>query len=102
MNTETTLAPLQQAQARMREMREQGIQIERLDPLQKAQANPKSLRLAINAKCFDCVGRGHDSNWRGAVGQCAITECGLWAARPYQSQSQAESPSDDDVESVAA
>ena len=26
-----------------------------LDPLDKAKANPKSLRLAINAKCYDCT-----------------------------------------------
>ena len=29
-------------------------EIEKLDPIQKAKANPKSLRAAINAKCFEC------------------------------------------------
>ena len=28
----------------------------RLNPIQKALANPKSLRAAINGKCFECGG----------------------------------------------
>jgi len=76
--------PLERAQQKSREMRAAGIAIERLDPLEKARANPASLRLAVNAKCFDCVGRGEDPNWRGEVRNCQLTECGLYPVRPFR------------------
>lgn len=69
-----------------------GDQSERLDPLQKAIQNPKSLRLAINAKCWDCVGAGKDPNPRKMIRECACgSYCPLFPVRPYQekeSQSQ--------------
>ena len=33
------------------------IEVVRLNPIEKAKNNPKSLRLAIDAMCFDCMGR---------------------------------------------
>jgi hypothetical protein len=36
----------------------------RLDPIERARANPASRSLAIKAKCFDCVGCGADPGWR--------------------------------------
>lgn len=53
-------------------------------PIEKASEHPKSLRLAINAKCFDCVGAGADTNPRQMIGQCRIQHCPLWPVRPYQ------------------
>ena len=53
-----------------------------LDPLQKARANPKSLRYAINAKCYDCC-----CNQRIEVKLCAATDCPLFALRPWQNKS---------------
>ena len=50
-----------------------------LDPIQKAHANPKSLRAAINGKCFDCV-----CGNRAEVTRCNITDCTLHAVRPWQ------------------
>lgn len=50
-----------------------------LTPLEKAANNPKSLRLAINAKCFDCTCYS-----RIEVTNCEITDCPLWALRPWQ------------------
>ena len=56
----------------------------RLNPLEKARMNPRSLRLAVNAKCFDCEGLGADPDWKWRVGNCLITECSLHPVRPYQ------------------
>ena len=45
---------------------------------------PKSLRAAINAKCWDCQGGNSDPapGWR--IGNCVCPECPLYAVRPYQ------------------
>jgi hypothetical protein len=64
--------------------RASGIKAERLDPLAKAARNPKSLRLAVNAKCFDCEGGDSDPNVRLRIGTCEIRTCPLWPVRPYQ------------------
>ena len=53
------------------------------NPLEKLQENPKSLRLAINAKCWDC------SNFqREQIANCHLTKCGLWHVRPYQKKGE--------------
>lgn len=72
------------ARARAAELREAGEKIERLDPIEKAARNPKSLRLAINAKCWDCVGGPADPAPRRRIGECAQTRCSLHPVRPYQ------------------
>lgn len=59
-----------------------------LDPIEKARQNPNSLRLSINAKCFDCVGAGADPNPRGAIRDCPIKGCALFPVRPYQLSGQ--------------
>ena len=60
------------------------------NPLEKLQENPKSLRLAINAKCWDC------SNFqREEISSCHLTKCGLWHVRPYQKKGK---DFEDDVE----
>lgn len=61
-----------------------GIAAERLSPAEKAARNPKSLRLAINAKCFDCVGADADPGPRGRVRDCHIATCSLHPVRPWQ------------------
>jgi hypothetical protein len=55
----------------------------RLDPIERARANPASRSLAIKAKCFDCVGCGADPGWRWQVGNCTAV-CPLTPFRPYQ------------------
>lgn len=82
--TESRMTALDLARAKMAEMREQGIVIQKRDPYQIAAADPKSLRKAVNAKCWDCQGGGADPNTRQAVGQCGITDCSLWPVRPWQ------------------
>ena len=54
-------------------------EIQPLTPAEKAMQNPKSLRFAINAKCWDCV-----CNQRAEVTRCVMTDCSLWAVRPWQ------------------
>lgn len=66
------------------ENRKAGISQERRSPIEKAAANPKSLRLAITAKCYDCEGRDSDPNPRGRVRECSIRTCPLWPVRPWQ------------------
>jgi len=56
---------------------------QRKDPIEKLAENPKSLRLAVSAKCFDCCGRGADPGWRWQIGNCEV-DCPLHAVRPYQ------------------
>lgn len=56
----------------------------RLSPAEKAARNPSSLRMAITAKCFDCVGGGADPNPRGAVRDCSVKGCPLYPVRPWQ------------------
>lgn len=74
---------------RARELREAGLQPERLDPIERARRNPTSLRLAINAKCFDCGGRDADPSWRARVTECAIPACALFPVRPFQRSGEA-------------
>ena len=66
------------------ERRLAGIKPPPFDPIAKARANPKSLRLACSAKCWDCIGAGADPNPRQAIRDCAIRDCSLWPVRPYQ------------------
>ena len=52
-----------------------------LSPLEKAQKNPKSLRAAIDAKCFQCQGDGEDPGTWERVRTCTIPDCGLYLLR---------------------
>ncbi|WP_026610732.1 hypothetical protein [Methylocaldum szegediense] len=77
------LSPLEKGRKRWEELRAKG-EVKRLDPIEKARLDPKSLRKAINGKCWDCIGAGADPNPRGAIANCHITLCTLWPVRPYQ------------------
>ena len=50
-----------------------------LDPIEKAKQNPKSLRAAINGKCYDCV-----CFMKREVTFCTAKDCPLWLLRPWQ------------------
>lgn len=56
------------------------IEVVRLNPIQKAKENPTSLRLAINANCFMCLGNGSPQEIR----DCSSKLCPLHPVRPYQ------------------
>lgn len=74
-----SIESLQKAQEVQRQRREAGIPVVRLDPIEKSAANPKSLRLAINAKCWDCC-----CAQREEIRKCTMVKCPLYAVRPYQ------------------
>ena len=78
------LSSLERAQQKNREMREEGMGPERFDPIEKARRNPTSLRLAINAHCWDCISASHHPNPRPAIRDCGIVRCPLHPVRPYQ------------------
>jgi hypothetical protein len=61
-----------------------GIKAERCSPMEKAAKNPRSLRAAITAKCWDCVGGDADPGPRQRVRECHISTCPLNSVRPWQ------------------
>ena len=48
-------------------------------PFEKWKENKKSLRLSINAFCFECIGE-----IKPEITNCTATDCPLWHVRPYQ------------------
>ena len=82
---------LEKARAAREALIASGQTIERKSPMEKHQSNPSSLRLAVNAKCFDCVGGEHaDSGFRRCIRECNVTKCPLHTVRPYQRAEQDE------------
>ncbi len=78
-------SPLDLARERMAAMREAGEVPERLNPREKALANPTSRSLAVAAKCYDCVGgECADGGYRKAIRECPSQTCALKGFRPYQ------------------
>ena len=75
-----TVKPLQKARAKLAENRAKGTK--RLNPLEKAKQNPKSMRLAINAFCYECM--GYAKSWRTDVRDCTAKNCPLFGFRPYK------------------
>jgi hypothetical protein len=69
---------IKKAQEAMARARAAGT-VERLNPIEKAIKNPKSLRAAINGKCFDC-----SCHERSEISNCTVRSCTLWRHRPYQ------------------
>jgi len=78
---EKILQALQEARLKRQEL---GIKIVVRNPIEKSRDNPKSLRLAINGKCFDCQGGGRDPGTKEAIRDCFDKECCLYEVRPYQ------------------
>jgi len=54
-----------------------------LDPIEKAKKNPKSLRAAINAKCYEC-----SCYERIEVTKCTAKDCPLYDIRPWQREQE--------------
>ena len=69
---------------KMRAKRAENIRlgIKPLNPLEKAKQSPNSMRLAINAQCYDCMGQ--ESGWRNEVRSCPSKRCPLFGLRPYK------------------
>ena len=53
------------------------------DPIEKLKTKPKSLRLAINAKCFDCC-----CGQKIEIKRCTVPKCPLFNVRPYQEKNK--------------
>lgn len=75
---------LEAARAAKVAKRERGEFVGTRTPLERLWDNPKSYRLAVLAKCYDCQGQNADPCWQWRVGNCSITGCGLHAVRPHQ------------------
>ena len=75
-----TVKQLQKARAKRAENIRLGIKP--LNPIERAKQNPKSMRLAINAQCYDCMGR--ESGWKNEVRNCPSKNCPLLGFRPYK------------------
>lgn len=62
----------------------------RLTHAQHALGNTKSLRKAINAKCWDCCGGGlteaESKGTRKEIALCTITDCSLHYFRPFKNK----------------
>lgn len=69
---------IEKAQQALKKKREAG-EIQRLDPIAKALQNPNSLRLAINAKCWECV-----CGSILEIRKCSSPTCPLYTHRPYK------------------
>ena len=87
---------LEKAHEARRAAKEAGQTVVRLDPIEKAKRKPKSLRLAINAKCWDCVGGASDPGPRGRIRDCTVTKCPLHPNRPYQKGAEDEAEAGED------
>lgn len=69
----------------LKQWRESGAVVERLDPIEKAKRNPKSKALAIRAMCYDCAGGS-----KTEVTLCQVIKCPLYTHRPWQKKDTLE------------
>ena len=68
------------------------IVVKTITPIQRAKLNPKSLRLAINAQCYDCIYDKTDiGTWRQQIESCPSINCPLYCQRP-KATSKGETP----------
>ncbi len=54
----------------------------------KANKNPKSKKLAVDAMCFQCHGGTEtempDAGWRDQIRTCTSPKCAMYRHRPYR------------------
>ncbi len=77
-----TLTAIEQARITIQNRIETGLPAYR-NPIEKHNENPASLRCAINAKCYECVGAGQDANYRDSIRTCTSYSCPLYTVRPF-------------------
>ena len=70
--------------------------LKRLSPVEKAQADPRSLRKAINAFCYECMGGDGEPGARDHVRNCTAPKCPLYPVRPWQPGTAADDEALDD------
>lgn len=92
---------LEKAREKNRQLRAAGIKPVILTPPEKAACQPGSLRLAIDAHCWGCVGGEHDPGPKHRVRDCQIRACSLWMVRPWQKLKDRSNASMDDEEDAS-
>jgi hypothetical protein len=59
------------------------IAVKTITPIQRSRLQPNSLRLAINAQCYECIYDKSDvGTWRQQVAACPSANCPLYCQRP--------------------
>lgn len=54
-------------------------------PIERANDNPNSKAMAIEAKCYDCIYDPlSEGRWRDQVDACSCEDCPLWNVRPQR------------------
>lgn len=92
-------APLETAQAKLKEMRDAGWTPIHLNPVQQANASPNSLKKAIKAYCWVCVGADADPGAKQRVRDCSVgPKCPLFPHRPWQNLKDRIRPEDELLE----
>lgn len=69
----------------------------RKNPIERLADSPDSLRRAITAKCYECVGMDGDPGFRDTIRTCTSPKCPLYNVRPYQKASKNEDSENDDI-----
>lgn len=54
------------------------------NPKQKWEEDKTSLRKAVNAQCWNCMGGDDGDNVIGEIRKCSSKVCTLWYVRPYK------------------
>lgn len=72
--------PLTKARAKQKLRREAGEVTVRRNPREVWESDKKSMRKAINANCYDCIG---EENYTRRIRYCDIFKCPFWFLRPY-------------------
>jgi hypothetical protein len=75
---------LLKAQEAMAQKRAAGWKPIVLNPVEKAKANPGSVKMAVKAHCWTCCGAGADPGVKLHVRDCSVKSCNLWPHRPWQ------------------
>jgi hypothetical protein len=94
LNPTAGLKPLEMARLARQKKVEDGTPLTRMNPVEKALANPNSKALAIRAMCYQCVGgeRAVDT-----IRNCTTQACALYPHRPYQIGSTDEDDAEEAV-----
>ena len=77
------LSGLDKARLKKNELKTLGL-LKRANPTQKAAADPRSLRKAITAFCYECAGGDGEPGARSNVRNCTAPHCPLYRVRPWQ------------------
>ena len=89
MDNSMNSSPLDKARLKKTELEAAGL-LRRLSPVEKARADPRSLRKAVTAFCYECVGGDDEPGARKEVTNCTAKGCHLYPIRPWQQNDEAD------------